>query len=247
MSYGAPLMSPEQVESFYRSAHLGLRVLDGRGVRRRFGADADARWKQFRGDLNDADRLNLLLRDASTVAPLAFAPREVFSLPGLSVEDPFGPTWPGPRVGLAGELLRADVNGPLDARDTFETATSRWEVSLPALDPSALPKILPSTRVVFTGLGALRALVTHFAAQRGSLDLADQLLLVSDRPVERQLFGLAAVFLGTPNPPRVVPLNVSKDRLRALGVARLDSHVISDDASSAARETVLALADVLRA
>jgi hypothetical protein len=246
MRYRVRPMSPEAIESFYRAAHLGLRVLDERGARRRFGADADARWKQFRGDLNDADRLNLLQRDASTVAPLAFAPREVFSLTGLSVEDAFGPVWPGSRAGLAGDLLRAERSDASDPLQWFEAAVAQWPGSPPALDGSSLPKILPSTRLVFAGLGALRALVTHFAAQRGSLDLADQLLLVSDRPAERQLFGLAAVFLGTPNAPRALVPSASKERVRALGVTRLDAHVVSEDATPAARDAALALADVLR-
>ena len=58
------MMDTLPLRPFYRAAALGLRALDGRGVRRRFGEDADARWRQFRGELRDADRFDLLLRDA---------------------------------------------------------------------------------------------------------------------------------------------------------------------------------------
>jgi hypothetical protein len=226
-------MDHEIVGSFYRAAHLGLRVLDGRGARRRFGREADARWVQFRGDLTDADRFDLLLRDAAGAAPLAFAPREVFDLEGLSHEDPFGVTWAGPPRGLAGNLLRAELDAPDDPVAAFDAAAALWEVPLLPLAPDALPRILPSTRLAVGGVSALRSLVAHFAAHRGGLDLADQVTLVADRPVERQLFGLATVFLATPTRGRCV----APREARAL---RVDSTLASDDASEAVREALAA-------
>jgi hypothetical protein len=231
--------------AFYRAAHLGLRVLDGRGVRRRFGAEADGRWQQFRGDMTNADRLDLLIKDAATIAPLAFAPRDVFALPGLSTEDPFGTQWPGARPGLGGALFREDTDAPADAVAAFDAAVTLWGQRLDAFDAATLPRILPSTRLVVGGLAALRAVVAHFAAHRGSLDLADQVLLVADRPVERQLFGLATVFLATPGKARAVTPEVDVVKVRAMGVARLDARVISDDASPAVRASIDALADAL--
>lgn len=238
-------MEFETLGSFYRAAHAGLRVLDGRGVRRRFGAEADGRWQQFRGDMTDADRLDLLLKDAATIAPLAFAPRDVFDLRGLSSEDPFGTTWKGPPRGLAGSLFREEVAVPSDAVAAFDAAVALWEVRVEGVDAVALPRILPSTRLVVGGLAALRAVVAHFAANRGSLDLADQVLLVADRPVERQLFGLTTVFLATPGRARAVSPGVAVERVRGLGVTRIDARAVSDDASAKVRETVDALADVL--
>ncbi len=44
-----------------------------RPTRRRAGADADATWASFRGDLTTADRIDLLLRDADAEWPGASA------------------------------------------------------------------------------------------------------------------------------------------------------------------------------
>jgi hypothetical protein len=222
---------------FYRAAALGLRALDGRGVRRRFGEDADARWRQFRGELRDADRFDLLLRDAATVAPLAFAPREVFGFAGLSAEDPFGPAWEGPPQGLAGELLRADERVPEDVVEALDAAVARWEARVATVPEGAVPRVSPGSRVVCGGVGAIRALAAVFAAQRERLDLAEQVVLVADRPVERQLFGLAGVFLGATGALRSVTPGASEERVRAL-LPRVDAVLVSDDASEAVRGLV---------
>ncbi len=239
------MMDFESTGAFYKAAHIGLRVLDSRGVRRRFGPEADARWVQFRGDMTDADRLDLLLRDAATQTPLAFAPREVFALEGLSLEDPFGVSWKGPPRGLSGSLLRSEGTVSSDPVAAFDEAAAQWEVTVPKLDATALPRLVASSRIVAGGLAALRALVSLFAAHRGSFDLADQVLFVADRPVERQLFGLATVLLATPGAGRSVPPKVSVEKVRALGRTPFDAKVRSDDASDAVRETVDALADAL--
>lgn len=233
--------SPAAVRSFYLSAHVGLRVLDARGGRRRFGDDADARWRQFRGQLNDADRFELLLRDAATVAPLAFAPRDVFGFTGLSTEDPFGPDWEGPPRGLSGELLRSREDAPADPLAAFDRCLSAWERPTRPLDPGTAPRVAPATRLLVGGTSALRHLVALFAGERDTLDLADQVVLVADQPFDRQLLGLAAVFLGTTNRPRCVAPTVSPERWKALGVTRLDTTLVSDDASPAVRDGVAAL------
>lgn len=222
---------------FYRAAALGLRALDGRGVRRRFGEDADARWRQFRGELRDADRFDLLLRDAATVSPLAFAPREVFGFAGLSAEDPFGPSWEGPPQGLAGELLRADERVPDDLVEALDAVIARWEARVARIDEAAVPRVTPGSRVVCGGLGAIRALAGVFAAQRERLDLAEQVVLVADRPVERQLFGLVGVFLGVAGALRAIPPGAAEARVRAV-IPRVDVALVSDDASEAVRELV---------
>lgn len=231
----------EEVRSFHLAAHLGLRALDARGARRRFGDEADARWKQFRGQLTEADRLDLLLRDAATVAPLAFAPRDVFALPGISTEDPFGPDWPGPPRGLAGELLRARDEAAADPVAAFDRALALWQRAAAPIDPGTGPRVAPSTRLLVGGASLLRHLVGVFAAGRDALDLADQVILVADRPHERQLFGLAAVLLGTTSPPRCVAPDASPERWKALGVTRLDATLVSPDASDDVRDAVARL------
>jgi hypothetical protein len=116
--------SPAQAERFYRAGVLGLRALEAReGRGRRLGPAADATWRAFRGDpgeLDDRDRLDLLLRDAAATSPLAFAPRRIFALAGLSDDEPFGHEWPGLPVSLARLLLR-EAAGGLAARPAHVT------------------------------------------------------------------------------------------------------------------------------
>ena len=55
---------------FYRAALAALRYADHRRpTGRRFGPDADARWAGFRRYLANADRIDLLLRDADRSPP----------------------------------------------------------------------------------------------------------------------------------------------------------------------------------
>ncbi len=70
-----------QTDAFYAAAALGVAWLDAReSSPRRFGPAADASWRTYAGtpsDLSDLDRLELLLRDASSLYPDAFSPRAV--------------------------------------------------------------------------------------------------------------------------------------------------------------------------
>jgi hypothetical protein len=92
-----PVPHPDDRRRFYQSAMAILRALDAKApVPRRFGAEADARWALFKGDLALGDRLDLLVRDGAATQPTAFAPRVVFALDGLASDEPFGPDWPEP-------------------------------------------------------------------------------------------------------------------------------------------------------
>jgi hypothetical protein len=100
-------------QRFYRVGALGLRWLQDRGFgTKRFDDDANARWRAFRGELTDADRLDLLLRDGAALFPKAFAAREVFELDGLAEDEPFGPEWVSPTPSEAGALLREAILSP---------------------------------------------------------------------------------------------------------------------------------------
>ena len=64
--------------AYYRAALAGLRHVEAQlPSGRRFGPQADARWTELRGSLTTADRIDLLLRDASAQWPSAFAARAV--------------------------------------------------------------------------------------------------------------------------------------------------------------------------
>lgn len=202
MPKAAAAPSPKDIDSYYRAAFVGLLALDaGAG---RFGAAADHHWERFRGELRPADRIDLLLRDLAMDHPAAFAPRELFSIPGLPPDEPFGPDWPGPSARLAEELLRTTTIGPPSGHALLQHVADLWSLTPAPPDPSLLARVQPATRIHAAGAGAVLALYT-LCAERRELDLADQTLLCADHPGTRQLFGLARALLAGTRPARVVP------------------------------------------
>ena len=236
------------VSAFYRTAMLALRVLEAReGRGQRFGDTALARWKSFAGALEDRDRLDLFIRAAQVTAPLAFAPRSVFRLEGLADDEPFGPRWDGPPKGLASELLR-DAAAPLSVptlRELLDVARTTWSIppfSLPPVLAASFERLSPSTKILLAGADAITGLVV--AAQgRSDLDLATQVVLLADDPVERQLFGLGLILLQARGRGQALAAaDATPSRVRALGFARVDLALVSEDAAVAAREAVHAVA-----
>src|SRR5688572_4289801 len=80
--------------AFYEASLRALRYVEARSPsKRRFGADADAMWKSFRGHLSAADRIDILLRDADIEYGGAFGARVAFGLRGVAEDDAFGAEW----------------------------------------------------------------------------------------------------------------------------------------------------------
>jgi hypothetical protein len=184
----------DEVVRFYKAAHLGLRVLDARGSRQRLsGAEATARWNAFAGDMNEWDRLDLCLRDAAVQFPMAFAPRVVFALDGLTDDEPFGESWERPAGRLAWELIHEPPPVPATLAELMAAAAAIW--GLPLVEPpgAELPALTVASRVRVASAGALVA-VARRLEQIDASNLIDQVTLVTREPAERQLFGLAAVF-----------------------------------------------------
>lgn len=199
--------SPRDIECYYRAALLGLRVLDAqRDGALRFSPDADSRWSTFRGDLHDADRVDLLLRDAAMASPAGFSPRLIFDQRGLPPDEPFGPDWPGPPAPLAAALLLHSPSSELiQDLPAFLTEVCRlWDLHPAAPDPEPLQAFGPATRVAVAGAGAVMALAQRCVARR-DLDLADQALLCADEPGVRHLFGLALAWLRAPGAAQLLP------------------------------------------
>lgn len=251
MSPSPTSSAPADVVAYYRATMLGLRLLEGReGRGQRFGDAAHARWRSFAGSLGERDRLELLLRAASVTAPLAFAPRSVFALEGLTDDEPFGPRWPGPPRGLAAELLQA-ASRPLDTsapRESLDQVLSLWGHPCFAVSPALttqLERLSPATKVVVAGAQAIVTLA--LAAQgRTDLDLATQAILVSERPSERQLWGIALVVLQSRSRGRTLaPAEASSTRVRAAGFARLDLALVSEDATAPAAAAARELAQAM--
>ncbi|WP_437338439.1 hypothetical protein [Sorangium sp. So ce394] len=243
--------SDAAIDSYYRAAALGLRLLEAREARgRRFGEAAAATWRALGGELEDRDRLDLLLRDAAVSNPLAFSARGVFDLAWLTDDEPFGPSFPQAPAGLAAALLR-EAASPLAATDTpavLDAAAAAWKLAPLAPEPplaDRLQRVAPATRVIASGARAVAMLAAH-ANARGDLDLGEQVLLVTDAPAERQMFGFALLLTGSRGRPRVIPTaQASAARAGALGFTRCDVSLLSQDAAAPAREAAAALAKEL--
>ena len=189
------LSTTGQTDAYYTAAILGLRALDAAEPRaRRFGDEAEARWGRFRGALHQGDRLEMLLRDAAAVWGVAFAAAQIFRLPGVATDEPFGPAWSSLNTREADRYLAADAPPTLLACAQILGVT-------PA--PVALPPIRPVTRLVIAGGAAILAAADAFAG-RDELDWAAQVSVVADDSTTRQLAGLASLFVGALRPCAVI-------------------------------------------
>lgn len=219
----SPPVSAKDRDLFYASALAGLRALDRRdGSARRFGPDADTRWVSFKGALNDADRIDFLLRDAAVTWGVGFSPAETFGLFGLAPDEPFGPDWQSLSTPAARRYLDADsaVANPEELGKLMGVAGG----------PVQLPPITSSTRLAVAGGAALVAVARAFC-ERGELSWSDQVLAVVTEPVHRQLAGLLAIFTGAAARTRLTrPGKDQRAIVKAAGFAQLDVAVTSQDA-----------------
>lgn len=232
-------VSQRDRQSYYRAGVLALRVLQDRALGpARFTPDAEARWKAFRGDLTDSDRLDLLLRDGAVQFPLALGAAAVFALPDLASDEPYGPDWTSLPPSEAGPLLREAAQrtaaGP-DVRPSLVLAevARLWGIATELL-PVSVTNVAAASRAVVAGPSAIAALADHMAG-RTDMDFGDQLLLVTDRPAERQIFGLAAALCGSRTRPRTAGPDDSLDDIKATKFDRCTVLVVSDDATPASR------------
>ena len=222
-------LTPQALSAFYGAAVLGLRALDAReSTPRRFGSDAEARWKQFAGALGAGDRVDILLRDATGTWGAAFSPSECFGFFGLADDEPFGPDWSGIDDKTA-KLLLAD----LDAPATLEYIADGLGVKAASIP---VPPITSSTKLVVAGGTAIVSVAKAFTANK-ALSWTDQVVVVADKPAWRQLAGLAAVLLGARGRTTLVrPAEGAESVLRAAGFAHIDAAVVSPDAEPEAAE-----------
>lgn len=213
-------VDPLLARLYYRSALTALRYLDARTGRRRFGADADARWHAFAGDepsdahrdsarpriLLDADRIDLLLRDADAQWPGAFGARVVFDLSAVAQDDAFGAHWTPVADGIAvwQQVTRAPLAQSLD--ELLHQLCDHWELRL-AFSP--LPTPGPTERWLVHGAEAIASAILAFAASPNAVWHV-QVLVVAESPqiadlapqhqrqraFERHLAALAAGLLG---------------------------------------------------
>jgi hypothetical protein len=166
----------------------------------------------------------------------------------LADDEPFGPDWPGPDASLTVSLLQSAAQPLSDSAllAILAQVVRAWSLAPVPMPAERTASIAPQTRIVATGTGAVLALAERFQAGRG-LDLSEQVLLVSSRPGERQLLGVAAALLAASGTPRLVMAGATVEGVRATGFLRADLLLASDDAAPEARATAEAIARELGA
>jgi hypothetical protein len=220
--------------AFYEASLRALRYVETRSpTGRRFGPDADAMWRTFRGHLTAADRIELLLRDADAEYPGSFGARKAYALRGVGDDDAFGPNWPRPAATDADALWRRVLAEPVpsDPRAAISACAAALGASL---RPVALPKITATTRLLIAGPSAIASVAVAFASGR-DLAWADQVRCVASPPAHRQLALLCAALIGA-KPTAVL---AASEPLPDRGL--FDAHVASEDADPADRSVVQAV------
>lgn len=234
-----PLPDPEQRAAYYRAAMSLLRFVEQRApTQRRFGPEADALWRSFAGDLDRADRVDLLLRDADRQWGSAFGARTVFSLEGVHELDAFGADWPGLSASEAEALWRAR-EVPDSREAALASLLAAWQVREPAR--FEIGKLGPSSRIAVAGLAAILACARRFSAD-ADLSWPNQVVVIADSPSTRQL----ALAL-----PALVDFGEATDLLRSEQVAGARARIrerlgvldaiVSPDASLDERNAVATL------
>jgi len=201
---------------FYEASLRALRFVEARSpTRRRFGADADALWRNFQGHLTTADRIDLLLRDADAEYPGAFGARVTFALRGLSEDDAFGPRWERLAASDAEALWRKVTTEPppADVPSTLTACAAAWGLSLRPMD---VPGITPTARLLVAGPSAIVSVAAAFSLGR-DLAWSDQVTVVATPTAHRHLAALAAALLKATKPwrlllPDALPRTDSFDR-----------------------------------
>src|SRR6266568_488580 len=135
-----PIPDRAQVAAYYNASLACLRFAEARHPsNRRFGADADALWDNFRGHLVTSDRIDLLIRDADAQWRGAMAPRNAFALAAVAEDEPFGIEWPGLDPVEAEELWRAVVKLPAPAgAGLWDAIAKAWGLEIRPLAVGAI-------------------------------------------------------------------------------------------------------------
>lgn len=188
--------------AYYQAGLALLRHVEAKKpTNRRFGPEADALWSQFQGELNSADRIDLLLRDADAQWPGSFGAQSVFDSRGVAEDEAFGAEWPGLDGIVAAELWRsADAVAPSEPHSALTTIASCWGIELADF---AVETVGAAEQLVVVGPSAIAALIAKFIGQE-ALDWADQVVVVATRPAHRQLALAGGALLGSTKAVRVV-------------------------------------------
>lgn len=219
-----------ELRAYYRAARVGLWFVEQRRPSgRRFGPQADARFRALAGSLGASARLELLVRDADAEWPGAFGPRTVFSLSQVAEDDAFGAQWAGfwggeaeSGVGVgfgveAEELWRSALPQVNDPAAAFTAMAAAWDLSLAAPDAAianTLAELDPAQPLWLAGPRAIAQAAEHFARHE-TLDWSAQVTCVATPFGQRQLAAFGAAVADTRNPARVLTADAAKEALAA--------------------------------
>ncbi len=190
------------VRAYYTAALAGLRYVEARRpTGRRFGAEADAKWSTFRGDLTAADRMDLLLRDADAEWPCAFGARTTFDERAVAEDDAFGAGWPGLAPVEAEEVWRkgARLSAHADLDELLLDWSRAWETPLASFETGPIT----TSALVVAGPSAIAAVIRAFVG-RSDLSLSEQVTFVASGAGHRQLAALSTAIVGSAKAPKIV-------------------------------------------
>jgi hypothetical protein len=222
-----PGLTREQTTSYYHGAFACLQYVDARRpTRRRFGPDADARWKAFKGHLSASERIDLLLRDANAEWPGAFGAREVFARDGIAEDEAFGADWQSLDA-VEGEALWRGLSGRPGAdapRDALAAVGRAWSLNLGELK---LPAIDAAEQLVVTGPSAVASLAHAFLG-RSDLNWAAQVTCIATLPSHRHVALAASAVVDSHRPARVLTAAAVGSIPAAARIIRSDDALAQD-------------------
>lgn len=192
----------EGQRSYYAAALTALRYAEERSpTGRRFGKDADAAWRGFKGSLTATDRIDLLLRNADGQWRDAFGARSVYALRAVAEDEPFGPEWEPLSTRAAEKLWREinDAEAPRTVKAALRDCAAAWELTLKKV---VLEELRPTTQLLLVGPSAVAAYAAHFA-EESSLTWSRQVQCIATPPAHRQLAFLAGALVNSTQPAQV--------------------------------------------
>jgi hypothetical protein len=216
----------EGQRSYYTAALTALRYAEERKpTLRRFGKDADAAWRSFKGALTTADRIDLLLRDADVQWHQAFGARSVYALRAIAEDESFGAEWVALPSRTAQRVWRevASAPAPADFREAVMRCAGAWKLELNLV---AAGKVSASTRLLLVGPSAVASAGEHFARATG-LSWSAQVQCIASPPGHRQVALLAGALLNADGAIRVVTAE------QASTLVQPDRVLMSPDATAA--------------
>jgi hypothetical protein len=212
--------------SYYAAALTALRYAEERApTGKRFGKEADAAWRAFKGGLTTADRIDLLLRNADQQWRGAFGARGAFALVATREDEAFGPEWEPLSTRSAEKLWRevTDAAPPQNAKAALRECAAAWELSLKRV---TVEPLRATSKVLLVGPSAIAAYCAHFA-EESSLVWSRQVTCIATLPPHRQLALLAGALVNSTEPAQVLTAT------EAAGLKRAGRVVTSADADEA--------------